>query len=239
MIEQYKTKHKMTDIEFDVPFYAEQMKDLRSKIIEVEAQSRILVFMDEYIKDPRNKYNLVPSLLNSSEGGDKGNPIALYNEALLEREKILQTSKNDNPLIGKVNKQVDQLRASVFLSIENAKKSSSLTLLDLRSKEKAILDKMESVPSVDKEYVDFKRQQEIYQAVYLILLQKREEIALSINNQRDRARIIDAAFVKQRPVAPRKLFAVLGILAFTLILPVGVLFIKEQFIALKSEFNKR
>ena len=213
MIEQYKTKHKMTDIEFDVPFYAEQMKDLRSKIIEVEAQSRILVFMDEYIKDPRNKYNLVPSLLNSSEGGDKGNPIALYNEALL--------------------------RASVFLSIENAKKSSSLTLLDLRSKEKAILDKMESVPSVEKEYVDFKRQQEIYQAVYLILLQKREEIALSINNQRDRARIIDAAFVKQRPVAPRKLFAVLGILAFTLILPVGVLFIKEQFIALKSEFNKR
>ena len=141
-----------------------------------------------------------------------------YNEALLEREKILQTSKNDNPLIGKVNKQVDQLRASVFLSIENAKKSSSLTLLDLRSKEKAILDKMESVPSVEKEYVDFKRQQEIYQAVYLILLQKREEIALSINNQRDRARIIDAAFVKQRPVAPRKLFAVLGILAFTLIL---------------------
>ena len=239
MIEQYKTKHKMTDIEFDVPFYAEQMKDLRSKIIEVEAQSRILVFMDEYIKDPRNKYNLVPSLLNSSEGGDKGNPIALYNEALLEREKILQTSKNDNPLIGKVNKQVDQLRASVFLSIENAKKSSSLTLLDLRSKEKAILDKMESVPSVEKEYVDFKLQQEIYQAVYLILLQKREEIALSINNQRDRARIIDAAFVKQRPVAPRKLFAVLGILAFTLILPVGVLFIKEQFIALKSEFNKR
>ena len=104
---------------------------------------------------------------------------------------------------------------------------------------KAILDKMESVPSVEKEYVDFKRQQEIYQAVYLILLQKREEIALSINNQRDRARIIDAAFVKQRPVAPRKLFAVLGILAFTLILPVGVLFIKEQFIALKSEFNKR
>ena len=151
----------------------------------------------------------------------------------------MQTSKNDNPLIGKVNKQVDQLRASVFLSIENAKKSSSLTLLDLRSKEKAILDKMESVPSVEKEYVDFKRQQEIYQAVYLILLQKREEIALSINNQRDRARIIDAAFVKQRPVAPRKLFAVLGILAFTLILPVGVLFIKEQFIALKSEFNKR
>ena len=50
MIEQYKTKHKMTDIEFDVPFYAEQMKDLRSKIIEVEAQSRILVFMDEYIR---------------------------------------------------------------------------------------------------------------------------------------------------------------------------------------------
>lgn len=59
MIEQYKTKHKMTDLEFDVPFYTEQMKELRTKIIEVEAQSRIIDFMDDYIKDPKNKYNLV------------------------------------------------------------------------------------------------------------------------------------------------------------------------------------
>lgn len=177
-------------------------------------------------------------LLNSSKGGDKGDPISLYNEALLERVRILQTSRNDNPLISKVNNQVDQLRASVFLSIENAKKSSFLTLSDLRSQEKVLLDKMASVPSVEKEYIDFKRQQEVYQAVYLILLQKREEVALSINNQRDRARVVDTAFVKQRPVAPRKLFAALGILAITLLFPMIGLFVKDQFLALLLEFKK-
>lgn len=235
-IEQYKTKHQMTDIEYDVKFYTEQMKELQVKIIELEAQSYVIKFVSDYVRDPQNKYNLIPALL--STGDDKGNPIATYNEALIERERIMQSSKNNSPLINNINKQVDQLRNSVYLSIENAEKSVQLTLADLKSKEKVLLDKMKSVPAVEKEYIDFKRQQEICQAVYLILLQKREEIALSINDQRDRARIIDPAFIKQSPVAPRKLFAFLGIIIFTIVLPVVYLFVRNQYIALKEVYKQ-
>lgn len=237
MIEQYKTKNSMTDLEFDIPFYVEQMKDLKTKMIELEAQNRLIGFLDDYVNDPKNKYSLIPALLATGEG-EKSSPIAIYNETLLERERIMQSSKADNPLIAQINKQVDQLRASVFLSIKNAQKGVALTLADLKSKEDAILAKMGKVPSLEKEYIDYKRNQEIYQAVYLVLLQKREEIALSINNMRDRGRIVDHAFVKQRPVAPRRLFVAIGILACTLIFPVLMLFIKSQYIALRNEFAK-
>lgn len=235
-IEQYKTKHQMTDIEYDVKFYTEQMKELQIKIIELEAQSYVVKFVSDYVRDPQNKYNLIPALLNT--GDDKGNPIATYNEALIERERIMQSSKNNSPLINNINKQVDQLRNSVYLSIENAERSVQLTLADLKSKEKVLLDKMKTVPAVEKEYIDFKRQQEICQAVYLILLQKREEIALSINDQRDRARIIDAAFIKQSPVGPRKLFAFLGVIIFTIVLPVVYLFARNQYLALKEVYKQ-
>lgn len=111
-IEQYKLQNKMTSIESDVLFYAEQMKELQVKIIELEAQGHLIDLLDDYIKDPGNKYNLVPITLASGTGENTSNPVTTYNEALLERIKLMQSTKTENPLIGQINLQVDQLRES-------------------------------------------------------------------------------------------------------------------------------
>lgn len=236
-IEKYKLKNGMTDIEYDIQFYVGQMQELQVKIIELEAQAHVINMMDTYIKDPVNKYNLVPMLM-SIDGGDKsGGPVLLYNEKLLERSRLLQTSKLASPLIGQINEQVDKLRESVFLSISNARKGLQQGLLELKGKEKFLLDKMSAVPSLEREYVDYKRQQEILQGVYLILLQKREELALNIGEAKDKALIIDNAFVKKKTVAPRKLYAGLAVILFTLIIPILIVQIKTLYKALKEEYK--
>ena len=236
-IERYKLQNKMTDIEYDVQFYVEQMKDIQMKIIELEAQVRLVDLLDTYIKDPQNKYNLVPIMLSSGEGEGASKSVMAYNDALLERSKLMQTSKGSNPLIEQINKQVDQLRESVFLSIGNAKKSFVLTLDDLKGKEKIILDKMGVVPTLEREFIDFRRQQEIYQALYLIILQKREDFILSIGESKERARIVEAAYVKKKSIAPRKLYALIGLIIFTMIIPVVYLFGRDQFLALRKEYK--
>ncbi len=227
-LEAYKLEHQITDIEYDMQFYSAQMKELQMKIIDLEAQANVIELLDAYIKDPENRYNLVPSLLSTGQSSDKNSPILLYNDALLERESILLTSKADNPLLEKSERQIEQLRQSVFRSIENARQSLELTISDLKTKEKSILAKMGSIPSVEKGYMDIKRKQEIYQAVYLILLQKKEEIALNSGDWHQRARTIEAVYAKKRPVAPRKLYAAIGMLMFTIIVPVGCLFVKNH-----------
>lgn len=237
-IEKYKLKNKMTDIEHDVEFYVEQMKDLQVKIIEMEAQGRLIDLLDAYVKDPKNKYNLVPGVLSSTESEGATSSVMTYNQALLEREKLLQSTKEDNPLVAQINKQVEQLRKNVYLSIENAKKTFDLTLSDLRGKEKLILDKMGEVPTLEREYIDFRRQQEITQALYLILLQKREDLMISVGDSKDRVRIIEQPYVKAKAVAPRKLFALIGMVVFTLVAGVGYLFGKEQYLVLKEELKK-
>lgn len=70
-IEEYKSKNQLMDIEHDVQFYVEQMKELQTKLIELEAQSNVINMMDEFVKDPANKYNLVPVLLTAQEGERK------------------------------------------------------------------------------------------------------------------------------------------------------------------------
>ena len=51
-IESYKIKNKLTDIEYDVQFYADAVKNIREKIIEYEAQNHIINLLDTYVKDP-------------------------------------------------------------------------------------------------------------------------------------------------------------------------------------------
>lgn len=237
-IEQYKLQNKMTSIEYDVQFYVENMKELQTKIIELEAQIRLVDLLDVYVKDPQNKYNLVPAIFSAGGGESITNPVMTYNEALLERAKLMQSTKKENPLIEQINKQVDQLRESVFLSIANAKTGLVMTLDDLKGKEKVILNKMGDVPTLEREYIDFRRQQEIYQALYLILLQKREDLMLSVGEKKDRVRVVEVAYVKKKAVAPRKLYALIGMVMFTMVFAVGYLFGKEQYVALKEEYKK-
>lgn len=235
-IESYKLKNKMTDVEYDIQFYVDAIKSYREKIIEIEAQSHVLNLLDSYVKDPKNKYNLIPAILSVGEG-EKGGAVTLYNEALIERERLKKTSKSENPLSEVADSQLDKLRESVVLAIDNARTSSRYVLDDLKSQEKVILDKMERVPSYEREYMDLKRQQEIFQGVYLILLQKREEIALSLGQEKERGFVVDSAFVKYRPIGPRKLYAAIFMILFTLIVPVGYLFCKKQLSLLIEEYR--
>ncbi|GHU81794.1 hypothetical protein FACS189415_0880 [Bacteroidia bacterium] len=231
-IETFKTKNNITSVDVDVQYYTEYIKELQMKLIEAESQMHLVKMLDAFVKDSTNRYKLAPSLFSS--GGTLGgqetdvSPLAIYNQTLLERERIIKNSGIDNPMVSTLNVQIDRLRESVYQMIDNAYKSLQLFIDELKSKEEVMRVRMGKVPGQERTYIDYRRQQEILQGVYLLLLQKREEILLSIGQPTDKAKTVDAAFTKPRPVAPRKLFAVIGIIVFTLVITVGWLFGKEQ-----------
>ena len=237
-IERYKSQHQLMDIEHDVQFYVEQMKELQTRLIELQAQMNVIDMMDAYVKDPANKYNIVPSLLNAQDG-EKGAAIATYNEVLLERARVIQNSSMNNPLVGTLTKQADELRNGVYQTINNAREGLGISIADIKAKEQQLYNKMNVYPQAERTYVELKRQQEIVQGVYLILLQKREETALVLGQQQDKARILDTAYVKSKPIAPRKLYAAIGMLLLTLVIPVVYLFVKEQSISLMRAYKQQ
>ncbi|MDR1259756.1 MAG: tyrosine protein kinase [Tannerellaceae bacterium] len=231
----YKNANTLTDVEHDVEFYVEQMRDIKMKLIELESQSHLVKIMDEFVKNPDNKYNLVPILL-AQEG--ESSPIMVYNGILVERARIIQNSNEGNPLAINLTRQADQLRESVFSSISNAQRATMQAINDVKVKEKELFARMESYPEKERDFFELKRQQEIFQGIYLILLQKREETALNLDMDREKAKVLDAAFVKSKPIAPRKLYAAIGMLIFTLFIPVAYLFCKEQSIVLLREYRR-
>jgi uncharacterized protein involved in exopolysaccharide biosynthesis len=122
--------------------------------------------------------------------------------------------------------------------IENAQKSTAATLESLKLKEKQLFSKMKTIPEKERDYRSYSRDQEILQGLYLMLLQKREETVLSLSKQNDRARVIEPAYVKKKPLGPRKLYAAIGMFVLTLVIPVGYLFAKDLFVSLKEEYKR-
>ncbi len=236
-LQKYKAKNDMTLLETDVLFYSENMKTLQTAIIEAEAELRIIDMLDEYVRDPENKNNVIPPLM-SAAGGEKGGMVAQYNEAIVERDKLLKNSNETNPMFKIVDNQVNKLREGVLVMVKNARVSSGTILKDLKSKEQQLLSKMKTVPEKEREYVNYRRNQEILQGIYLILLQKREEVVLSLGTDTDRARVIEPAFAGKKPLGPRKLFAAIGMIVMTLVVPIGYLFAKDLFLALREEYQR-
>ena len=239
-IESYKIANKLTDVQYDIQYYAESMKELQLKIIDIETQATLVDLLDVFVKNPDNKYKLIPSLYTiSTQEAESASPISLYNLTLMERERAIKSSgSEDNPKVVELTMQVDKLRESVYQMIENYHQSMILARQNVAEKEKQLLSKKDAVPEQERIYREYMRQQEISQGIYLILLQKREEIALSIGQEMDKAKIVDAAFVMKKPVHPRKLYAAIGIVILTLILSVGWMFLKNAYLSLKEEFNK-
>lgn len=238
-IEQYKLKNGITDIEYDMQFYIGQMQELQAKIIELETQMHVIQIVDNYIKNPANKYNLVPMLMAQDGNEKSSNSIIIYNEKLLERSRLLRSSEEASPLVLQITEEVDKLRESVYLTISNSKDGTLLALSELKNKERDLLNKMGIVPTIEREYVDYKRQQEIYQGVYLILLQKKEELMLAIGEQKDKVQVVDSAFVKQKTVAPRMLYAAIGVFIITLFVPIFLLLFWSLFCSLKEEYENQ
>ena len=238
-IESYKSKHNYTELEADIRLYSTQLTELQKSIIMAETDLYSFGLLDEYIANPKNEYELVPPLLNLNSGsnGKVGDVLAQYNELMIERNKVLDQSHESSAVILNYNKQLGSLRKSVVAVIKGAKEGQHLNLKNLKNKENALLGKIGSVPTYEKVFTDSKRQQEIFQTVYLYLIQKREEAALSIGEEKDKGRSLYPTYIKKQRVAPRKLFAAVGILAFTLIFAVGFIFSKEQLAVLRKNLK--
>jgi uncharacterized protein involved in exopolysaccharide biosynthesis len=239
-IEAYKVKNRIMDIQIDGQYYTDYMKELQIKIIEAESRTNLVRLLDEFVKDSANRYKLAPTLITSSVVGQQidVSPLMSYNQALLERARLIKNSGIDNPMVTTLNVQIEKLRENVYQMIDNAYRSTRLLIDDLKAKEKAMHNRMGEVPVQERMYVNFVRQQEILQGVYLLLLQKREEVLLSMDKPGDKAKIMDAAFTYPKPVAPRKLFAAIGMVVFTLIVSAGWLYCKKQWHAFSEELHR-
>ena len=212
-IEVYKKQNNIPEPALYAKAAITGYQELESTILETEARLKILDYVVDYMKNPLNEYTSVPAI----EGvGEKS--IALYNQLVLDRQRLLLSSEKDNPALILANKQLAEQRKMLMEAIDAARQGIRASLKEINKKNQTFSNQLSALPTQEREYIEMKRQQKIKETVYLFLMQKLQEKELVNSPDEQAGRVIDAAYCSALPIYPRKLIVLAIALVATFII---------------------
>lgn len=223
--EYFKTKNNITDIEAEAQISLETNAKARAKQIEVDAQLELTNALISYISKQNNGEVLPMSV--GLQNSDALSNISVYNQLVLERNRLLENATPQNPLVIDLNKQISSLRSSVAQSLDKNKIGLQLTKNQYLAEQNNMSSRISKIPSQEKSFRDIQRQQQIKESLYLLLLQKREETAIALAVTGNKARIVDYAYSSPKPIAPKKIMYYIVALLIGGFIPIAVIYLKE------------
>ena len=146
---------------------------------------------------------------------------------LVERKRLLRTSTENNPTIINLDTSISAMKENVQVSLDRVLRGLYITKADLDREANRYSRRISEAPGQEREFVSIARQQEIKAGLYLMLLQKREENAITLAATANNAKIIDDAIADDAPVSPRSKITYLIALILGLGIPVGVIYLLE------------
>ncbi|MVN90602.1 GumC family protein [Mucilaginibacter aquatilis] len=228
-VEGYRSSQGLTDINSQAKVYLENVQANDNKLNEVNVQLNVIAGIEQYVNSPSANAT-APATIGISDPA-LNSQIEKLSELQLKRSALLATTPENNPLFEPINKQIAVTKAAIRETVSGVKAS----LLNSKRELQAVSNKTESsikdIPVQERQFVGMKRQQSIKENLYVYLLQKREELALSYASTFVDARIVDKANIgdKKWPKPPL-------IMALALLLGIGVPFMIIYF---RQSFNNK
>jgi tyrosine-protein kinase Etk/Wzc len=224
-IVRFKTGNKLTDVGGEAGQVMSLSASNEQALVDGRTQLRLLNYMSESI-GPNNSFESIPSNLGMGDQAISG-LSAQYNELLANRKRLLQSAGEKNLVVVELDQTLNNIRQSLNQSINNAKRSLSITINSLENQSSKISSKMFSVPGQESKLRGIERKQGIKESLYLYLLQKREESAISLTSTAPNLKILDEAYNSEFPIFPNGKMLYIGALFIGLFIPFGVVYIAD------------
>lgn len=221
-LENFKRTAGITDLSSEAQIALTGNAEYEKKRVENQTQINLIVDLQKYLQG--SEYEVLPANVGLQDGGLVG-AISRYNEMLIERNRLLRTSTESNPAIVNLNTSIRAMRSNVQATLDATLKGLQITKADLDREASRYSRRISDAPTQERQFVSIARQQEIKEGLYLMLLQKREENAITLAATANNAQIIDAAIADDNPVSPKRMMVYLVALFFGMGIPVGIIYL--------------
>ncbi len=223
-VQDYKSREGITDISAESGLFLKSVQETDNQLSQILIQQNVLENIERYVRNKNAASGTVPATLSISDP-TLLSLIQSLAELESKRAQAVKLVKADNPLVTALDDQISAAKISLGENLQSLKRSLAITREQLESRNKQMEGLIRTVPGKERALINITRQQGIKNNLYVYLLQKREETALSYASAVSDSRTIDMARNSARPVKPVKrniylLFALAG-----LALPFGIIYL--------------
>lgn len=226
-ISSYKSEHLLPDVQAASNMYILQANETNSQLLTLNTQLAMARYIRNYLSNATGLNQLLP--VNSGlENNHIESLISEYNTLLLRRNSLVANSSEQNPLAADLDRSLISLRGAVISSVDNLMTTLDTQIKILQQHEQQTSGRIAASPTQAMHLLSVERQQKVKEALYLFLLQKREENELSQAFTAYNTRVITPPTGQMTPTAPGKIKVLLFAFILGLIIPAGALFTLEN-----------
>jgi capsular exopolysaccharide synthesis family protein len=229
-LEDYKENNNIpTETPESVNILLGEVSSYDNALTQLQIQAELLNSIEESLNKGIAVLDFIPSNIMVDQGEGLNLEIERYNTLVLARERIERSAQADNPELISINNQLENARKNVLENLSTLRLGQELTIRENEAKLQRLQARINQIPRQQRELLEIKRQQNIKEELYLFLLQKFEETALSAAITVPNARLIDAPLAGPIPISPIPLQVYAVSLLLGLVIPIGLITLREIF----------
>ena len=223
----FKQRSRLTDLTSDAQMALQETSKYEQQLTENATQISLIQDLANYIHDPANADEVIPANVGIQDS-NLANVINQYNTMIAERKRLLRTSSANNPAVINLTMGLNVMRTTVQTSVNSVLRGLRISEKNLMREAQKHEGRINNAPTQEKEYMNIARQQEIKASLYTMLLQKREENAITLASTASNGRIIENPLASKTPISPQSKMYFLTALILGTLLPIVIIFIKDQ-----------
>ncbi|MGB7395704.1 MAG: polysaccharide biosynthesis tyrosine autokinase, partial [Pricia sp.] len=223
--QDFKTDEGVTDIAAEANVNLNVGVANQQELANARNQLNIASQMSQLIED-QDAYETLPA--NMLPDGAAASATDRYNTLVLERQRLLKSSNEKNPVIVNLDQQIAGLKQTIQSSLNTTVNNLGLTVNSLSGQQARFNQKLFSSPAKERALRDITRQQQTTESLYLYLLQKREEAQITAASSSPKSKIIDRAYpVSKFPVSPKTSLVYLASFILGLLVPFSIIYAND------------
>ena len=218
----FQSTNQLMDVDEAASRYLAESRSYKDEMVAVETRMSLAKNLRDYILKSTQEYDMIPA----NTGLDDANietVIASYNELALRRDKLVRASSLESPAVKQVESTLTTTRHNILGLIANLLNSLEISHNDLARREQASIQKYAQMPAKARQMLEIERQQSIKEELYIFLLNKREENALTQAMADDNIRSIDPANASYIPSSPQRMKIMILAFLVGLVIPATIL----------------
>ena len=226
-IAQFKGRNLVPDYEETAKMYRENASLTYEAQVKVNNQLYMMKQMRNQIRKDEGTNQVMPAnLLPDNE--NVAIQIGEYNKLQLQRNSMAENSSENNPLIKDLDSQLGSMRKAILNSLDQAVAQLRASQKGIGLEDQKLKKEISTAPEKMSKILPVERQHKIIEALYIYLLEKREENNLTQVYNAQNLRIVSPPMGKLKPVFPKKGTTLLWALVIGLVLPAFFIYIKQN-----------